>query len=218
MTDTGYYEIFQLERQRDRARVLKRATKVKERGPTRRPDMTRDVIRPTFWAFVLGWGFIFSFSLVLMGWYASYDNPQVWFIAIGFTLMAGSWFGIVVMRDQLQHYRNLQIVTREFELEVADTGRARIMTRDPDNPRRSTITRYQWAPGKLRDFAASNVNQYGEWRGPDRLIRKHLAGYVTGVNEKYRDVTADFEALGWIDADQRWTAKGKAEMARKAVE
>ncbi len=214
--ETSYYEMFSLEQQHDRARVLKRATKVTERGPARRPDMTQDVIRPTWLAFLMGWGFILACSLVFIGWYDSWTIPRVWVVVAGLTLMLGSFNGVLVLRDSLRKYHDKQIVTREFELQVADSGRARILRTDPDNPRRSTISRYQWAPGKLRAFASSNVNQYGEWVGPDRLVRKHLKGYVTGINDRYQDVVSDFQADGWIDADNRWTAKGKAEMARKA--
>ena len=215
----SYYEVFSLERRKDRAEVLKRTKTLKETGSVRRPDMRRDVIMPTFWAFVLGFGFIFSFAMVLMGWYESYNEPRVWYAALGFTLMAGSWFGITVMRDQIAHYRDLQVVTREFQLEVADSGRARLLRPDPDNPRRTTIDRYQWQAGKLQEFARAHVDRQGAWIGPDRLIRKHLDSYVLNVSERYEDVVADFVAWGWLRVDgeiKYWTERGKVEMARKA--
>ncbi len=213
----GYYEVFSLERSNGWERLEKRATSAKETSARLRPDLVRDVIRPTWWAAVFGWGFVFALSMIFIGMYGSYEEPRVWITAAGFTLLLGSWNGIYVLRQQLPHFRDLQMVTRTLEIQVADSGRARIMTRDPDNPRRSTISRYQWATGKLREFAASNVNQYGEWRGPDKLIRAHLKDYVTNYTERFPDVVSDFQADGWIDADNRWTAKGKAEMARKAV-
>ncbi len=211
--------MFSLEQQHDRARVLKRATKVTERGPARRPDMTQDVIRPTWLAFLMGWGFILACSLVFIGWYDSWTIPRVWVVVAGLTLMLGSFNGVLVLRDSLRKYHDKQIVTREFELQVADSGRARILRTDPDNPSRSTVDRYQWQAGKLREFARANVDQTGAWTGPDRLIRRNIKDYVLDENSRFGDVVADFEAWGWITVDGQtkyWTERGKAEMARKA--
>ena len=167
----------------------------------------------------MGFGFIFSFSLVLMGWYESYSEPRAWYAGLGFALMLGSFNGVLMLRDQMPHFRDLQVVTRELEIEVADSGRARLLRTDPDNPRRTTIDRYQWQAGKLQEFARAHVDRTGAWIGPDRLIRKHLDSYVLNVSERYEDVVADFVAWGWLQVDgeiKYWTERGKVEMARKA--
>ena len=216
---TYYTEVFDMERTKDRAQVLKRSKRLKETGPVRRPEMRRDVILPTFWAFLMGWGFILACCLVVIGWWESYDQPRVWYFAFGMMLMLGSLFGVSTLRDRLKHFDNRQIVTRVFELQVADSGRARLLRTDPDNPRRTTIDRYQWQAGKLQEFARAQVDERGAWVGGDTLIRDHLEDYVMSVTRNFNDVVDDFKARRWIRVDGQtkyWTERGKVEMARKA--
>ena len=216
--NTIYREYFSLEQKHQMAQLHKRAKKVTETSSRLRPKMGRHVIWPSILAFWGGWGLIFAVCLITMTWKESWYITNVWVFTAGISLLLGSFWSLVVLQNRLAEFDNRAMVTRTFELAAAETGRARIMTRDPDNPRRNTITRYQWPMGKLREFAADNVDQYGEWTGSDRLIRDDLDGYVTYVTKQFKNVKSDWQANGWIEGDDnRWTAKGKAEMAKRAV-
>ena len=218
MKTESVIELYSLEQRKQMGGVRKRATRVTEFGPRRLPSIREDVIMPSMLSGAFSGLFIFGVALIGIGWNHAIDLAGNWALGFGMSFLAFCGTGLATLIWQLDHYRNVQLVKRQWDLEPLPQRRGRIMTENLDQPGSYQLTRYAWEPGKFQMFARSLFNERGDWTGQVSLRRDHLQNFVTNYSENWKDVEADFRDRAWIvqDDDNKWSALGMREMKRRA--
>jgi hypothetical protein len=179
----------------------------------RRPDFGREVTAPSITATLLTFLVFLGATVAAMTHPWRIDGGDVFIFAIFISASISGIVGFGVFAMQLANYRQQQW---EYEQQREETEPQQRQAREIERvgARRDVVRRCTWGLNWKRGLARKLHDSQGNWTGGDAPTRDLFTDLVTSYADQYnrRNIQADLHDLGWLDDDDNWTDKARADL------